>query len=384
MLGWAKPHRRNWLVARLARNGIGSWIPNNATAMSSVVAAPSTDPPATTQAIGPPLREYVAFSKLGVDLVWTSEWFEILCRERPVGEILPKQLFVKRCSPNETPDGFWPSRSAVRLTSGRSRAQAKKKPRTPGEGLGGAMAHDNASCDSEVVESLFGSADGSEEEADGDVLDGATSSDGEALLGGAQIGGSDDEAASGGDSSSSSSSSTNDSTSPSSPSESSEQAEAGSSRDAAPGAAIPEPPPAAPRAPSAAQGPDGRSWVCVDMPPYGSIAHYKSNGNFVANCCFGRHCGRPLCKKTRTSTAPTTQRAEQLRPAQGRPLGLVCAWLVAQGEFGTKEEHGAFAPTLEQRRDARALLRNIAGAEELFRRERPKRHDEDSEPDLLA
>ena len=69
---------------------------------------------------------------------------------------------------------------------------------------------------------------------------------------------------------------------------------------------------------------------------------------------------------------------------QGRPLGRLAAWLMSHGDFPTKAAHFAWKPDLAYRAVARAWLRTVAGSEDLFSRERPRRDDEASEPDDLA
>ena len=74
------------------------------------------------------------------------------------------------------------------------------------------------------------------------------------------------------------------------------------------------------------------------------------------------------------------------RPGQGRPLGFLCAWLLADLEFAgeSEDDHKAFKPSFEQRQLARAELAAMEGSEWLFRLERPRADNEAAdEPELF-
>ena len=50
------------------------------------------------------------------------------------------------------------------------------------------------------------------------------------------------------------------------------------------------------------------------------------------------------------------------KPAQGRPLGHLLAWLVVQ-DHADKDSHFSFKPTLEQRLAARANVAHVIGSD---------------------
>ena len=94
------------------------------------------------------------------------------------------------------------------------------------------------------------------------------------------------------------------------------------------------------------------------------------------------------CRKNRTvrefagggrAVAPGTARA-----GQGRPVGLLMAWLRAADEYGDMEAHTA--PMVTEmltrgaRRQAREIFKARPGAEEFLSHERPRRDGEDDEP----
>lgn len=101
---------------------------------------------------------------------------------------------------------------------------------------------------------------------------------------------------------------------------------------------------------------------------------------FVAVCHDPRH-GKG-CRKHRTRRSGREQR-------KGRLVGYMAAWLQAtcdlatSGSLTTAKEHMAFTPSLALRKQAR---RDFAAtgpfAQALSRKERPKREDEGSEPEL--
>ena len=70
---------------------------------------------------------------------------------------------------------------------------------------------------------------------------------------------------------------------------------------------------------------------------------------------------------------------------QGRPLGLLAAWLQAamRPELGTKAAHMAYKPTLQERREARQSLSAAEGVERFLAFERPRAEGELSEPEAI-
>ena len=74
------------------------------------------------------------------------------------------------------------------------------------------------------------------------------------------------------------------------------------------------------------------------------------------------------------------------REGQGRPLGLLMAWLMA-GKACNRNEHGDLKKALEaragfeERKYAREIFKVIPGTEPLFAQERACRDNEDEEPE---
>lgn len=146
-----------------------------------------------------------------------------------------------------------------------------------------------------------------------------------------------------------------------------------------PGGALPALPPPPLPAPAQAAIPDDVDISC--FLPGGSVTWYITKPNdFVVVCSDPRHRS---CRKHRTRMGS--------RIAQkGRPLGYIAAWLAApsdpslRDQLSTAKAHMAWTPTLDQRKLARNALkeRQCVAADALLRKERPKREDEDSEPEL--
>lgn len=114
--------------------------------------------------------------------------------------------------------------------------------------------------------------------------------------------------------------------------------------------------------------------------PGGTLRYYEGTNSVVAHCF--RH-GSQECRLTRTMNASTARG----RAGQGRPIGLLCAWLEAGMDpaLRTAEAHKQMRPfpTFEQRRQARASVASVLGIQSFFDRERPPRPDEGAEPSAL-
>ena len=125
-------------------------------------------------------------------------------------------------------------------------------------------------------------------------------------------------------------------------------------------------------APGAAQ-PRTDAEVVVEVE--GGVLRYYSAGYFTATCQELTH-GK--CVLTRTAHPGR-------RRAQGRPLGLLTAWLAAGHEHASKQAHWCRArwPDFEARFAARVDLANQAGGQELLARERPQEPGEAEEPDAV-
>ena len=101
---------------------------------------------------------------------------------------------------------------------------------------------------------------------------------------------------------------------------------------------------------------------------------------------FAAFCSRPLhgiCRLTRTGVASNVA----ARPAQGRPLGLLTAWLLeshtCEARHGVGGHH-AHRPTLEARTAARLYLQTLENGATLAAWERDRRAGEAEEPEGLA
>jgi hypothetical protein len=104
----------------------------------------------------------------------------------------------------------------------------------------------------------------------------------------------------------------------------------------------------------------------------GSIAWHQTTLRFEARC--DKHGDR--CRLTRSSEP--SKRAGAI--FQGRPLGLLGAWLAAGHHCNSKDEHVAFH-SLDERQAAREIIKLNINGHAMLAREREKRDGEDSEPD---
>ena len=149
--------------------------------------------------------------------------------------------------------------------------------------------------------------------------------------------------------------------------------------------APPLPPPATPPASRAgsARGDRREAEVVVHFPMLGKISFYRGSGNFECVCLRENHNGG--CRLTRTSK-PSCRAG---REGQGRPLGLMAAWLLCDLEIGSRAEHtnpflvlGVISK--EKRVEGRRRLRALPSGAALEACERPLRDDEPgSEPESV-
>ena len=111
-----------------------------------------------------------------------------------------------------------------------------------------------------------------------------------------------------------------------------------------------------------------------DIDDLGSIRYNYKTETLVAFCPF--HTGQ--CRRTRTTKPAARDRAS----AQGRPLGLLIAWLEQANDFETAQSHSAQChPNFDKRKAARAHFYALEGGEAWATSyERPRRPGEDSEP----
>ena len=156
----------------------------------------------------------------------------------------------------------------------------------------------------------------------------------------------------------------------------------------APGAAVLEvPPPPVPmeveEPPAAAPGPEiaagGREAAHLTKDVEGGyITVYLADNRMVAHC---RRHGPRECRLTRGLQAS----AAAGRRAQGRPLGLLLAWLRCCDQFDDAAEHKGHRPfpNHEDRLAARTAFAAEADAEAWLACERPRREGEGLEPEAV-
>jgi hypothetical protein len=130
--------------------------------------------------------------------------------------------------------------------------------------------------------------------------------------------------------------------------------------------------------------PDRPGWtrleVVFDNIAIGEIVFNGFNMN--AHCFHDGH---------QTTTCHTDRLLKEgRRPGQGRPLGMLTAWLLRCHKHSSKKSHQEIKQILmsrvgyTERRDARIWLKNQGRFQTAFALERPKRDGEDSEPELAA
>ena len=118
------------------------------------------------------------------------------------------------------------------------------------------------------------------------------------------------------------------------------------------------------------------------MPGYGELVYNERDLSLGAHCGCANHV---LCRLNRTVVAGGAS-----RPAQGRPIGQLVAWLRAGAAYETRGDHFAArrqeaAVSFPQRLAARRWLEGLPGMADLFALERPQRPGEHhAEPDGLA
>jgi len=131
----------------------------------------------------------------------------------------------------------------------------------------------------------------------------------------------------------------------------------------------PPPPPPPPGGPPPVYLPDGSITIPWDN---GTVSFYTSNRNFFALCGLHSVAGVPCCL-TRTSNPGR-------RKGQGRPLGLLSAWLQDPDSHAGTSIVGWARPSFDERVTARAELEAVPGSEALFEQERPPKDGEGDEP----
>ena len=92
-----------------------------------------------------------------------------------------------------------------------------------------------------------------------------------------------------------------------------------------------------------------------EVEPNGSVRYNFKAENLVAHCTY--HSGN--CRRTRTVRPPNSLK----NLGQGRPVGLLCAWLERARDYATAKEHSANCkPTFQERVDARQRFEADADA----------------------
>jgi hypothetical protein len=110
-----------------------------------------------------------------------------------------------------------------------------------------------------------------------------------------------------------------------------------------------------------------------------TISVYR-DGRFEAVCRHASHHPIGRCRLTRTRH----QSDDASFAAQGRPLGLLAAWCLCQGEFDCKDAHcdpyAVYMQGFETRCNARTSFKLLHGALDLLKYERDQRPGEGEEP----
>jgi len=120
------------------------------------------------------------------------------------------------------------------------------------------------------------------------------------------------------------------------------------------------------------------------VPGYGKIYYNSKTKVLTAHCECSNH-GSHVCRRQRTSQAPA--RLTLRNSGQGRPLGLLTAWLLAQNTYEDQGSHVGAAShvfSFHDRCEARAHLKNIRGSEHFLALEREKGKGEESEPECVS
>ena len=118
-----------------------------------------------------------------------------------------------------------------------------------------------------------------------------------------------------------------------------------------------------------------RSTVCAQF-PNGRIVVCGNTNNMVAKCTIAAHGGK--CHLTRSLTSGR-------RAGQGRPLGLLLAWLADPSiHEASRTTPGWHRPAFDERAAHRLAFASAPGAEGILARERPQAHDEGEEPGYVA
>lgn len=103
------------------------------------------------------------------------------------------------------------------------------------------------------------------------------------------------------------------------------------------------------------------SELVMEFPPYGSL-RYNASGYMRAQCTDPRH-GK-TCQRRRVCYA------NALRPGQGRPAGLLAAWLLSGSNYESSKDHiRAGIESFDARQAGRRQLMELRGASEFLSHE---------------
>ena len=107
--------------------------------------------------------------------------------------------------------------------------------------------------------------------------------------------------------------------------------------------------------------------------PVGDLAFYPQNSTMSAFCTNPRHND---CRRNRT-----VKPSENIfRQGQGRPIGLLMAWLQQSNDYATKDEHVRWCnPGFRHRQSGRSQFMALNDAARFAAHERPRRPDEDND-----
>ena len=110
-----------------------------------------------------------------------------------------------------------------------------------------------------------------------------------------------------------------------------------------------------------------------DVPGFGHLRFNSSNKFLRAHCQEPGHGS--TCLRRRTCLESDRS------PGQGRPAGMLLAWLALGADVATKEEHMKLTPSFEKRSAARQAFEATPGASAFSEMaERPRREGEPAEP----
>ena len=120
----------------------------------------------------------------------------------------------------------------------------------------------------------------------------------------------------------------------------------------------------------------------LEIPHLGKLRYYRHEKHVIAVCSNPEHHD---CRMTRTlEEPPRVGKPGSKSAGQGRPLGLMLAWLQKQFDYSTQQAHlKSCKPDLESRQEARRELRGMPRGEAFLAYERALRPGESEEPEAI-